>query len=415
MSAATHLASAQGIDVRSLGFDPRRLGTLDAYLQRQVDGGLLAGCQIALARRGKIAHVATFGRRSLATADPADLDTIWRIYSMTKPITAVAALMLWEEGAFELTDPLSRFLPEFENMSVWCGGSADAPDLEPAGEPIRLWHLMTHSAGLSYAFQQFHPVNELYRRSGLLWADLQSSSLAEACARIAGMPLIFQPGTHWSYSMGLEVLGRVVEVLSGQTLGDFMRERIFQPLGMADTHFALPEGETHRLATLYGRDPATGALSEMEEMGRQVLSPPAAHFGGAGLVSTLPDYLRFARMLCDGGIYEGSRILSPRTIAMATHNHLPGGADLRAIGMEVPGEAGLDGVGFGLLGSVVTDPVAARSAASVGDYGWGGAASTYFWVDPVEQMTCVFMTQSLGDAFGGRGVLKQFVKQALVD
>jgi CubicO group peptidase (beta-lactamase class C family) len=403
------------VDPTEAGFDPARLQRIDDHFQRYVDDGRLAGWQVALTRGEHLVHSSGHGFRDREAGAALTPDTIWRIFSMTKPITSVAAMMLWEEGAFELKDPVSKFIPEFADQQVWRGGSSNKPALEPVARPMEMWHLMTHTSGLTYGFMYAHPLDELYRRAGFEWGVPQSSDLAGLCSRLASLPLLFQPGTEWNYSMSIDVLGRVVELISGQTLGEFLRTRIFEPLGMVDTGFFVPESEVDRLAALYGAHPGTGLAVPLVAAGAAVLQPPAAHLGGGGLVSTMADYLRFAAMLRRGGELDGVRLLSPRTIRYMTHNHLPGGVDLTEFGRPLFSETTFDGVGFCLLGSVTIDPVVAKVPGSVGDFGWGGAASTFFWVDPVEDITCVFMTQLVpSNTHPIRSQIKQLVHQALV-
>ncbi len=402
-------------DPSALGFDPVRLHRLDSHFQQYVTDGRLAGWQLAVLRHGELAHSSGFGSKDLAAGTPITPDTIWRIFSMTKPITSVAAMMLWEEGAFELKDPISRFLPEFADMKVWRGGSVTRPDLEPLRDPIEIWHLLTHTAGLTYGFMYSHPVDELYRRAGFEWGK-PPGDLASISRQIAALPLLFQPGMEWNYSMAIDILGRVVEVASGQSLDDFLRTRIFEPLKMTDTGFSIPSADAVRTATLYGAHPGTGLAVPLVEGGKEAFREPEAFLGGGGLVSTMADYIRFAEMLRCGGELEGTRLLSPRTVQYMATNHLPGGADLTQFGRPLFSETAFDGVGFGLLGSVTVDPVKAKVPGSVGDFGWGGAASTFFWVDPVEDITCVFMTQLLPSSTHPiRSQLKQLVHQALVD
>jgi len=404
------------VDPGEVGLDSTRLQRLDSHFQRYVDDGRLAGWLLAVTRGGKIAHLASAGHRDTEDSQPVTPDTIWRIYSMTKPITSVAALMLWEEGRFELKDPVSKFLPEFEGQKVWRSGSATTPVLDPVTEPMEMWHLMTHTSGLTYGFLYAHPVDELYRRGGFEWGVPQDASLGDICSKLAELPLLFQPGTEWNYSMSIDVLGRVLEVLEGKSLGEILQERIFDPLGMVDTGFSVPEESADRLAILYGAHPTTRLASRLEAAGAAALRPPAAHLGGGGLVSTAGDYLRFAEMLRREGEFHGSRLLSPRTVRYATSNHLPENLDLTAFGRPLFSETAFDGVGFGLIGSVTIDPIAAKVPASLGDYGWGGAASTSFWVDPVEDITCVFMTQLLPSSTHPiRPQLKQLVSQAIID
>jgi CubicO group peptidase (beta-lactamase class C family) len=399
-------------DPGELGFDAARLARIDSHFARYVDDGRLAGWSVAVSRRGELAHVAHHGLRDLAGGLPVDDDTIWRIYSMTKPVTSVAALMLWEEGLLELTDPVSRYLPSFADQRVYTGGSAANPGTVPATEPVRLWHLLTHTAGLTYGFHHAHPVDEMYRAKGHEFSPPRGQDLAAACDVWASLPLLFQPGTEWNYGVNTDVLGRVVEVVSGQTLAEFFRDRIFTPLGMHDTGFQVHD--TANLATLYVPRPG-GGLVESKRMGAAITEEPVCLSGGGGLASTLYDYHRFTQMLRGGGELDGMRLLGPRTLAYATRNHLPGGRDLEEIGRPIFAESPYKGTGFGLGFSVVVDPAAGKQLQGLGEYGWGGLASTAFYLDPVEDVTVVFMTQLMPSSTHPiRPQLRVLVSQAVV-
>jgi CubicO group peptidase (beta-lactamase class C family) len=401
-------------DPAELGFDAARLKRVDDHFARYVEHGRLAGWLLLVARHGRIAHVASCGQRDLEAGLPIEHDTLFRIYSMTKPITSVAAMMLYEEGAFELKDPVHRFLPEFRHMRVFTGGSELAPVTAPATEPIRVWHLLTHTAGLTYGFHHAHPVDGIYRKAGFAWGAPNGADLAACCERWAELPLVFEPGSRWNYSVATDVLGRLVEVISGQTLDAFFRERIFGPLGMTDTAFSVGEQDLDRLAALYVPKPGTRELIRYDAMGAAITEPPAFLSGGGGLVSTARDYHRFTEMLRCGGELDGVRLLGPRTIRYMGTNHLPGGVDLEAFGQSTFAETTFDGVGFGLGFAVVQDPAATKVVSSVGEMSWGGAASTGFFVDPVEDITAVFLTQLLpSSTYPLRSQLKQVLYQAL--
>jgi CubicO group peptidase (beta-lactamase class C family) len=403
-------------DPAELGFDPGRLARIDRHFARYVDDGRLPGWLLVVARNGEVAHVASAGARDVESGAPVELDTLWRIYSMTKPVTSVAAMMLWEEGAFELKDPVERFIPAFAEARVWTGGSQLKPVTEPLTEPVRMWHLLTHTSGLTYGFHYAHPVDALYRQRGYEWTFPAGVDLAAACDEWAGLPLLFQPGTEWNYSVSTDVLGRVVEVLSGQSLDDFFAERILGPLGMRDTAFSVPPEQAHRLAALYTPDPVTRRALRNDRLGAYIAAPPDALSGGGGLMSSAADYHRFATMLLNEGELDGVRLLGSRTVRYMARNHLPGGADLEAFGRELFSETTFDGVGFGLGFSVLEDPAANRVPASRGEMAWGGAASTAFWVDPAERITAVFLTQLLPSSTHPlRTQLRQLVYQALVD
>jgi CubicO group peptidase (beta-lactamase class C family) len=415
-------------DPAEVGFDPARLDRVDRHFRRYVDDGRLPGWLISVSRRGRLVHVSSYGSRDVAAGLPVETDTLWRIYSMTKPITSVAALMLYEEGAFELTDPVSAFIPSFADVRVFTGGSDLKPVTVPAVEPVRIWHLMTHTAGLTYGFHRAHPVDARYRHAGFDVTVAHGMDLAQCCDAWADQPLLFQPGTEWNYSVATDVLGRVVEVASGQSLDEFMSGRIFGPLGMTDTGFWVDEADRGRLGALYTPAPVSvGApngspqLHRLDEMGRVARHRPRMLLGGGGLISTAADYHRFTQMLLDrpgspGGELDGVRVLGPRTVAYMTRNHLPGGADLETFGRALNAEAPMRGIGFGLGVAVVIDAAAGKTLGSEGEYSWGGLASTAFWVDPAEELTVCFFTQLMpSSTYRIRPQLRQLVYQALVE
>ena len=404
------------IDPAEVGLAPDRLRRIDQHFTRYVDDGRLPGWLITVSRHGRVAHLSRYGSRDTEAGLPVELDTLWRIYSMTKPVTSVAAMMLYEQGAFELKDPLYRLIPSFRNMRVFRGGSSLTPVTEPASEPVRIWHLLTHTAGLTYGFHYAHPVDAMYRAAGFEWGAPAGIDLAGACERWGELPLLFQPGTEWNYSVATDVLGRVVEILSGQSLDRFFAERIFQPLGMSDTAFWAKEGDVGRLAALYGADPGTRLAVRNDAMGAAALKPPTFLSGGGGLVTSAADYHRFSQMLLRGGELDGVRLLGTRTVRYMARNHLPGGADLEAFGRPLFAETTFDGIGFGLGFSVLDSPVSNKVIGSPGEFAWGGAASTAFWVDPAEDITAQFFTQLLPSSTHPiRSQFRQLVYQALVD
>jgi CubicO group peptidase (beta-lactamase class C family) len=404
------------IDPVELGLDPSRLDRLGRHFGRYVDDGRLPGWLIVVARRGHVAHVASYGMRDREDGRPVTDDTIWRLASMTKPVTSVAAMMLYEEGAFELKDPISRWLPAFSGMRVYSSGSSLRPQTRSATEPIRVWHLLTHTAGLTYGFHYTHPVDAMYRAAGFEWGSPPDLDLAGCCERWAEQPLLFEPGSEWNYSVATDVLGRLVEVVSGQSLDEFFRTRITGPLGMTDTAFWVPADRAERLAAAYMANPAGPAAPAVAIDGSHALSPPASLSGGGGLVGTAGDYLRFAEMLRRGGELDGVRLLSPRTVAYMARNQLPGGADLEQFGRPLFAETTFDGVGFGLGLSVVTDPAKGKVLTSPGEFGWGGAFSTFFFVSPAEDLSVLLFTQLLPSSTHPiRSQLKQLVYQALID
>ena len=336
---------------------------------------------------------------------------------MSKPITSVAAMMLYEEGLLELKSPISKWLPEFADTRVYRSGSFLAPVTDPLSEPIRVWHLLTHTSGLTYGFHNTDVTDAIYRRAGFEWGTPKGADLAECCARWAELPLAFQPGTEWNYGVSTDVLGRLVEVVSGMTLDEFFRTRIFEPLGMTDTDFHVHGESLDRFATLYVRNPKTGeAVPAPDALGRVADTRPTMLGGGGGLVGTAHDYLRFAHMLLNRGELDGVRLLGTRTVDYMTRNHLPGNADLESFGRPLFAETSFDGVGFGLGFSVVLDAAANKVLRSEGEYSWGGAASTIFWVDPREEIVALFLTQLLpSSTYPIRSQLNQLVQQALTD
>jgi CubicO group peptidase (beta-lactamase class C family) len=402
------------VDASEVGMSQSRLDRLDRHFRTYVDDGRLSGLLVAVAREGKVAHLTSYGMRDREAATPVSTDTVWRLASMTKPITSVAAMMLYEEGAFELKDPISKWIPSFGAMKVFHSGSSNSPDLRPATEPIRVWHLLTHTSGLTYGFQYAHPVDAMYRSAGFEWGNPAGVDLAGCCDLWAAQPLLFEPGTEWNYGVSTDVLGRLVEVASGQSLASFFAERIFEPLGMVDTSFDSAD-LVDRLAAPYLANPAGPDAPPIRIPGEPVASPPEMLSGGGGLVGTAADYLRFSEMLRRGGELDGTRLLSPRSVAYMTSNHLPGGADLEEFGRPLFSETTFDGVGFGLGVSVVTDPQAGKVLTSVGEYGWGGAFSTSWWVAPQEDLSVLFFTQLLPSSTHPiRSQLKQLVYQALI-
>jgi CubicO group peptidase (beta-lactamase class C family) len=403
-------------DPDQLGFDPARLRRIDSHFAGYVDDGRLAGWQVVVTRRGEVAHSSTYGLRDVEAGAPVEPDTLWRIYSMTKPLTSVAAMMLWEEGRFELTDEISRWLPEFADLRVYDKGSALKPYTVPAVEPIRVWHLLTHTAGLTYGFLQTSVVDGLYRAAGYDLYPPVGVDLAGACQAWARLPLLFQPGTAWGYSVATDVLGRLVEVVSGQSLAAFFAGRILGPLRMTDTRWWVDEVDAKRLAALYVPHPVTGQAMRFDDLGARALEEPELLSGGGGLISTAADYHRFTQMLARGGELDGVRLLGPRTVRFMTRNHLPGGHDLGQLSTGGFAETTFDGIGFGLGFAVVENPIPSRVPSSVGEYYWGGAASTAFWVDPVEEITALLFTQLLPSSTHQlRPQLRQLVYSALVD
>ena len=368
-----------------------------------------------VARNGELAHHATYGVRDLADSAPFCEDTVVRLYSMTKPLTTIAAMQLVEEGVIQLKDPVEKYIPSFARTQVYRSGSIQKPMTEPQTFPMLVWHLMTHMSGLTYGFHNTHPVDAMYRNQGFEWGQPEDLNLAACCDKWAELPLVFQPGTEWNYGVSTDVLGRVVEVASGMDLEQYFQERILRPLGMEDTSFYIDDDKRKsRLAELYIPDPETGVAVKAPDF---LYRPdrPLMLSGGGGLYGTAADYLRFCQMILNGGVLNEERVIGRHTLQYMGKNHLPGNVDLEAIGRPLFAESAFVGVGFGLGFSIVIDAAESKVPSSDGEMAWGGAASTAFWVDPVENLAVVFLTQLMPSSTHPiRPELKQLVYQALV-
>ena len=402
------------IDTRpeEVGLSTPRLDRIGPWMRRWVDSGRLPGLAVAIVRGDRLAWFDTYGLRDVESHRPVEPDTIYRVYSMTKPITTVAALMLYEEGRFHLDDPIAKYLPAFSETRVFAGGDADSFTTEPLARPITVHDLMTHTSGLTYPFHGEHPVDALYRRRGIDF-NRNLGPLAELVEAAAAQPLLFQPGERWNYGVSTDVLGHLVEIWSGQPLDAFLEERIFAPLGMVDTGFHVAEGEGERLACNYTRSEEGGlALVDAAAQSR-FLRPATTLSGGGGLVSTAADYLRFLRMLRGRGTLGDAHLLGRKTVEHMTSNQLPG--DLADMGQPTFSETPYTGVGFGLGVSVMLDPAKARIVGSRGEYAWGGMASTAFWVDPAEDLAVLLLTQlSPSSTYPIRRELRILTYQALL-
>jgi len=398
-------------DPKKLGFDPLRLARIKPWMQRYVDRGLVPGSAALIARRGELAYFDCAGSRDVEARKPWHRDTVVRMFSMSKPVTSVALMALYEETRIHLDDPIAVFLPEFKNQNVLVKGFANLDQTEPAKNPITVRHLLTHTSGLSYGIQA-GPLGAAYGAefsSGFAYGGLD-----KMVKRIAAFPLEFEPGERWHYSVATDVIGRIVEVVSGQTLDRFLAARIFEPLGMTETGFEVPDEAASRFASLYVTQAGGGMarLDAFDALTRRH-GKVDTYLGGGGLVGTIDDYWRFGEMLRAGGAYRGERILSPRTIKLMASNHLPG--DIASMGPATWAETSFHGVGFGLMGSVMLDPAKAQASATAGDYGWGGWASTFFWVSPKDDLVVVYFTQlAPSSALPLRKELRTLVHQALV-
>ncbi|MBL1103289.1 beta-lactamase family protein [Streptomyces sp. 5-8] len=402
----------QDVEAAHAGLDVAALARLDRHFGRHVDEGRLPGFLLAVARGGRVAHLTAYGLRDVAAGLPVEPDTLWRIYSMTKPVTAVAVLLLVQEGRLSLDDPVGRRLPAFAHPRVYEGGSGTAVRTRPAAGPILVRHLLTHTAGLTFGNYHRHPVDALYREAGLEYSVPPGKDLAETVDLYARLPLQFDPGTQWNYSVASNVLGRLIEVVSGQPLDAFFTERILGPLGMTDTGFHLAPGQEGRLARLYG-ETDEGGIEPVP--GLPVHGRPRFLSGSGGLVSSAHDFHRFMELLRRGGELDGTRLLTPGAVALMTRNQLPGGATIRSFGAPVHQEPGMDGLGFGFNVSVVTDPARTLAPSHTGTYGWTGVATTAFWVDPAHDLTVQFMTQVRPKRLKVFPELRRLVHAALTD
>ncbi len=395
------------------GLSSSRLARIAGWSQRLVDDGKLAGVTTMVARRGHVAHLHSCGLADRAAGAAMAPDTIVRIYSMTKPLTSVAVLMLYEQGLFQLDDPASRFLPAFTHMRVMSGGQRGKLETVPAVRGITVRDLLTHTSGLTYGFMQSTLVDELYREQGI---DFQTAecTLGELVERAAALPLLAQPGVEWNYSIATDVLGHLVAVVSGEPFGEFLQRRVIEPLGMVDTGFHVPAQKHARFAANYARGKDGGLALLDDPATSRFLAPPAICSGGGGLVSTAADYMRFCQFMLNRGELDGTRLLGRKTVALMTSNHLRG--DMAAMGMPRFSESSYEGIGFGLGFSVMLDPARAQIVGTPGEFAWGGAASTAFWVDPAEDMAVVLLTQLMpSSAYPIRRELRVLAYAAVTD
>ncbi len=372
---------------------PERLARIDRVLQaRYLDTRKLPCAVTLVEHKGKITHHSALGFMDVERARPVGDDTLFRIYSMTKPITSVAFMMLVEEGAVALDEPVHRHIPAWRDLPVFEAGFLETFRTKRSSRPMRIIDLLRHTSGLTYGFQQRTNVDAAYRKHGLgeVGGPVGLDAMIDGLAK---MPLEFSPGDAWNYSVSTDVLGYLIGKISGMPFERFLRERIFDPLGMHDTDFHVPEHKAARLAACYQFTPAVPLRLVDDPLSSSLLRPPAFVSGGGGLVSTLPDYLRFCRMLLNGGSLDGARLISPKTLELMTANHLPDGKDLTQLSVSLFSEATYAGVGFGLGFAVTLDPARTLIPGTAGDFSWGGMASTYFWVDPREELIVIFMTQ----------------------
>ena len=399
------------IDPALAGLNADRLARIPQYFDTYIDKGRLPCVAALVARGGQVAHLSFRGATEMGGSRAIDADTIYRIYSMTKPITSVAAMMLFEEGALRLDHEVFRYIPEFQDTMVL---GEDGKLVKPA-RAMTVRDLFTHTSGLSYSFLMQGAVDKYYRDNKLEYSQWKGD-LASFCQALAKAPLVFSPGDRWNYSNSTDVLGRVVEVASGMSLDQFFQTRIFGPLGMKDTGFHVPAESLDRLMACYRRDPVSGVISLADPGGAAsaYAKPPNVFSGGGGLASTIGDYFRSCLMLANGGELDGVRLLSPKTLEFMTMNHLPDNKTLKDMGDKTFSESRMDGSGFGLGWAVTTDVVATTQPGSIGTFSWGGMASTFFWIDPVEDLIAIQMTQLMpSGAYPIRPQFQQLVYAAI--
>ena len=403
------------IDPEAAGFAPEKLDRLTNHLEsRYVTPKKIAGCSLRVVRKGITAHDSTLGLMDIERGKPMRNDSIFRIYSMTKPLTSIALMMLFEEGEFQLTDPVYKFIPSWRRHRVWLEGTGDAMASRLPATPMTIQHLLSHTAGLTYGGSLPGlelPVDPAYAAAGISRSG--NDTLKEFVQKLSRVPLLYDPGSQWSYSLATDVCGALVEIISGQPFESFLRERIFEPLGMTDTGFRVTDEKLDRFAACY-----------MRSMDKQVLledDPHTSHYrhkrnffsGGGGLVGTTADYMAFCEMLRQGGQFNGYQLLGRRTLELMTANHLMGGKSLAQMALGAFSETANEGVGFGLGFASTLDEVASCTVGA-GDFYWGGRASTIFWVDPEEDLQVIFMTQLIpSSTFNFRGQLKNIVYGAL--
>lgn len=408
----------------SLGLSSERLGRIASFLdERYIKPGKLPCAQVQVWRRGKLAYDTVLGLADRERGTPLKADSLFRIYSMTKPVTSVAFMMLVEEGKVALDEPVAKYIPAWADLGVFAGGTDAGWATTRPTRPMLIIDLLRHTSGLTYGFQQQGAVDAAYRKLKV-GEDLRYGTLDEFIDKLATIPLNFSPGEAWNYSVSTDVLGYLIGKISGMPFDRFLQERIFGPLGMVDTGFTVPADKAGRLTACY----AAGALGtkgvkqglpdlQDDPVKSPYLAETGFHSGGGGLVSTAADYMKFARMLLNGGELDGVRLLGPKTLQLMASNHLPGGKDLNAFATRsMFSEATYAGVGFGLGFGVTIDLPATMLAGSVGDFFWGGAASTFFWVDPKEDLAVVFLTQLLpSSAWPVRRELRTLVYSALTE
>ena len=395
------------------GFCPARLTRISPWLKRYVDEKKLPFAHVAVLRKGQLAYSDFYGARDIEAGSTVVEDGIYRIYSMTKLVTTVAALALYEKGAFQLDDPVDKFVDEFRDARVFISGRKDSINSVEAETPMTIRQLMNHTSGLTYGAFDPGPVGQLMRREKIDFGNLQAN-LGDTVRRLASIPLCFQPGSQWRYGVSTDVLGYVIEVVTGKTLLQVFDELIFKPLNMNDTFFQVPINKVKKFCSLYTRTTSESLkLLECAESSR-FCKPVNMYSGGGGLISSMRDYLVFLEMIRCGGRYDDAQILGRKTVELMLRNHLSG--DMASMGQPTFSEMPMEGIGFGLGGAILLDPAKAQILGSEGEFTWGGMASTAFWIDPKEELSVVFMTQLIpSSCYPIRRELRVLVYQALVD
>jgi CubicO group peptidase (beta-lactamase class C family) len=400
----------------AVGLSSQRLTNVNRLVQSYIDDGRLPGAISMVARQGKVVHFGTYGSMYPEAGKAMRPDTIFRFYSMTKPIVSVGLMTLYEEARFQLDDPASKYIPELKGLKVLAGGTADSYTTREPAREMTVRDLLMHTSGLT-ASGPTTPVAQLYERAGMKGSS-SDGTLADFIARLGRLPLTCDPGAEWNYGVSTDVIGYLCELLSGQRLDHFLQERVTGPLGMPDTSFQVPESQVDRFAANY--QPGTDGdrryvLAEAPD-GSPYTKPRTYLSGAGGLVSTAADYMRFCKMLANRGELDGARILGPRTLRLMTLNHLPGGRDLAAMNGGGPSETARDGIGFGLGFAVLLDPTKAQVVGTPGEYYWGGAASTAFFVSPAEDLIMIFLTQLRpSSTYPVRRELRQAIYASIID
>ena len=398
-----------------VGLSSKQLERIEQHLMsRYIEPKKIVGCLTLVARKGEIAYLEPLGLMDREREKPMTEDTIFRIYSMSKPITSVALMMLYEQGHFQLTDPVWKFIPEFRNLRVYAMGIYPNFITVRPKRHMTIRDLFTHTSGLTYGFMNRTNVDAAYREAVVQERGKNEGTLKEMIDKLSNLPLEFSPGDFWNYSVSTDVLGYLVEVISGMSLDEYFKTRIFEPLGMVDSGFHAPPEKQERFAANYERSPDK-VLHLADDPTTGVFSRPATFYsGGGGLVSTARDYFRFCQMVLNGGELDGVRILGRKTVEYMTMNHLPGGRDMASMSVSTYEQVAAEGSGFGLGFSVTQGPVKTGVIGSAGEYSWGGAASTAFWIDPVEDLIVIFMTQFMpSGTFNFRGQLQSIIYPAL--